>query len=472
MVLAGTTTSTSTTTGALVVAGGAGIAGNLNIGGNLVTTGPISGVGAVQMAASLRSNRNINGGTPITVNSSGYIYWANRYIVISNGTGTNFSTNGYFDITCPTSGTITGVGGASNVTATAAGIPLASWHAIYYILPIGSGATSLAANFRVVGYTTTFDVPAEWVLICVNNDDIGNYYFNNGIVLTAGTTSSGYQTTANTAFTTPVRNSNGNLTATAFTGTTVSITGEMTVGGNAYMSSANVGATSNSSRLGWTDNYFYRTNLYNGLYYQGTFLSFNSTLVFIDTTSTLYIRGSIANDYGNQQVLIGSASQLKVANTLASTSTTTGALLVSGGAGVAGNVTAANVFATGVFIGSGSAVSGLFWSANNAAVSTAGGGSTSPGGSTTQIQYNNAGAFAGAASLIYISGSGNVVATAGTVSSSNVTGAVVVSGAGGLGVGGNVYVGNRMGYVWAANSVSAAYTYFNSTTNSIDTVFG
>lgn len=42
---------------------------------------------------------------------------------------------------------------------------------------------------------------------------------------------------------------------------------------------------------------------------------------------------------------------------------------MAGGAGIAGNITTANVFATGVYIGSGSAISGLFWSANNAAVS-------------------------------------------------------------------------------------------------------
>jgi hypothetical protein len=68
--------------------------------------------------------------------------------------------------------------------------------------------------------------------------------------------------------------------------------------------------------------------------------------------------------------------------------------------------------------------------------------------------------------------SGNIVGASGTNSASNVTGAVVVSGAGGVGVGGNIYVGNRMGYVWAANSVSSAYTVFNSTANSIDTIFG
>jgi hypothetical protein len=61
-----------------------------------------------------------------------------------------------------------------------------------------------------------------------------------------------------------------------------------------------------------------------------------------------------------------------VTGTATSTSTTTGALIVAGGIGVAGNVTTANVYATGVYIGSGSAISGLFWSANNAVVSTGG----------------------------------------------------------------------------------------------------
>ena len=136
----------------------------------------------------------------------------------------------------------------------------------------------------------------------------------------------------------------------------VGVSGDIYTGGNAYMSSANVGATSNSPRLGWTDNYFYRNNLYNGLYYQGNFLSFNSTLVYIDTTSTLHIRGSIANDYGNQQVLIGSTSQLSVANTLASTSTTTGALLVSGGVGIAGALYVGGVTQTAAITSNGTII--------------------------------------------------------------------------------------------------------------------
>ena len=77
--------------------------------------------------------------------------------------------------------------------------------------------------------------------------------------------------------------------------------------------------------------------------------------------------------------------------------------------------------------------------------------------------------------VAYSSGSSfssNILAISGTVSTSNVTGALVITGGGGIGVAGNVYVGNRHGYVWAANNVSSAYTVFNNTVNSIDTVFG
>jgi hypothetical protein len=72
----------------------------------------------------------------------------------------------------------------------------------------------------------------------------------------------------------------------------------------------------------------------------------------------------------------------------------------------------------------------------------------------------------------------NIVANSGTASTSATTGALTV--AGGVGISGNIIAsGNiyavgtnsRHGYTWA-NSVSSAYTVFNSATNSIDTVFG
>lgn len=168
----------------------------------------------IALSSSLRANRNISGGGTITVDGSGYVSWSARLIVIANGRGSNFSTAGYFDITCPTTGTITGVGGASNVTATAAGIPLGTWTALYYILPVGSGSGSVAGNFRVVTYTSDVNIPYDWVLICIRNGDNSTFTFNNGISLSLNQSmNSVHQSHANTANTLVRRDGSGDFAA-------------------------------------------------------------------------------------------------------------------------------------------------------------------------------------------------------------------------------------------------------------------
>jgi hypothetical protein len=138
------------------------------------------------MAACLRANVNVGGGGTITVDGSGYVKWSTRFVVMSNGRGTFFGTDGHFDISCPTSGTVTGVGGAPSVTATAAGIPLASWTALYYILPIGSGNASVAANFRVARFNTDLVIPDDWILIAIRNIENGRVYLPGGYSLLLG----------------------------------------------------------------------------------------------------------------------------------------------------------------------------------------------------------------------------------------------------------------------------------------------
>ena len=56
-----------------------------------------------------------------------------------------------------------------------------------------------------------------------------------------------------------------------------------------------------------------------------------------------------------------------------------------------------------------------------------------------------------------------------TVATNTTTGALQVKG--GVGIGGSVYVGNRVGFVNASNT-STVYQYYNVATNSLDTVFG
>ncbi len=150
-----------------------------------------NGVTQPTFIESAKAGFNITGGGNIAVDGSGYITWSTRFIVLGNGRGSNFATSGYFDISNPGSSvTITGVGGAGNVTTNGSGgIPLSTWQALYYILPIGSASSSVAGNYRICGYGTDFDIPYNWVLICMRNGDDGFFYFPQGLKLAAGTNS-------------------------------------------------------------------------------------------------------------------------------------------------------------------------------------------------------------------------------------------------------------------------------------------
>ena len=65
----------------------------------------------------------------------------------------------------------------------------------------------------------------------------------------------------------------------------------------------------------------------------------------------------------------------------------------------------------------------------------------------------------------------NTLTLAGTATSvSTTTGALQV--AGGVGIGGSVYVGNRIGFVNTAGSASVVYQFYNTVTNSLDTMWG
>ena len=140
---------------------------------------------------------------------------------------------------------------------------------------------------------------------------------------------------------------------------------------------------------------------------------------------------------GSAQFKVDSASTYVLATTAASSSTT-GALIVSGGAGIAGKLYVGDILTT-VASGTGSAglnvphgtapttptngdvwttTSGMYVQINGSTVGplgTGGGGGT-PGGSSTQVQYNAAGSFGGISGLTsdgtnMTAGSGNLRAT-------------------------------------------------------------
>ena len=131
-----------------------------------------TGTAISSLSEQLRSGINITGGGTVSF-IGGFFQWTTRFIVMGNGYGTHFSTNGYFDIGPVASGvTITGAGGHANVTTTTSGVPMVGWDALYYILPIGFGNTFVPANLRIVGFSAALEVPDDWVLLGIYNNDL------------------------------------------------------------------------------------------------------------------------------------------------------------------------------------------------------------------------------------------------------------------------------------------------------------
>lgn len=133
----------------------------------------IHGEEPVSLWEQLKAQHIMSGGGLVSY-LSGKLKWDGSFMIRAGGRGTHFSTDGYFEIIMPTSGNLTGVGGAATGMWTADGTALGSNLAIYYILPIGSDHTSVAANFRAVALSADVEIPASWVLIASSNtDDFG-----------------------------------------------------------------------------------------------------------------------------------------------------------------------------------------------------------------------------------------------------------------------------------------------------------
>ena len=283
----------------------------------------------------------------------------------------------------------------------------------------------------------------------------------------------------------------GNVVVGATTGSTSSTTGALVVAGGAGIA-GNVTVGDAINFTGAAPEIVFTAanpwiNATSYIHFPGG-AYFNSGTVY--TEAALRARGGIINDTGTKILTIGSASQLSVANTTTSTSSSTGALIVSGGVGIAGDTyaggnltvgasssnTRANLFVyTGILgTASGASIAMAELHNNNGNQSylrfitnrvAAGSNWTT---SSTKIQQridvtdqgyiefnplnSNYGVDIGNGTSPYIRvfEAGNVVITATTTSTSTTTGALVVKG--GAGIAGQVTVGNVMttsGVFWA-----------------------
>jgi hypothetical protein len=474
IIAASGTTSTSTTTGALVVNGGAGISGALYTGGNLVILGN-SYIGPVPTtfnysAAPLNLTNSLAGALKTQLN----------LINTGGGAGAGSAIDFY---------TYTSVAGGSNpetrISTTDDG-NYSGYIGFWTKTPGNSGANSLVERLRVdsagnvVVFQTTTSTSTTTGALVVNGGVgvAGALYANNfnGVSLYAGT----------------IGNTGATLTGTLSTAAQTNITsvgtlGSLTVSGTTNLQGTTNGATINATTIqsGTIGN--------SGAIFTGATQTLTSTSQAASFTTsgggqltgyhtgaigangansgaftTLTASGNIAlNNYANIYIATGSASQtsaltivgnvygqggagyldfLKLQNTYSAVTNPnkyfridqSGAIQIINSAYTnnifnltdAGALTVPSVATVGNLV----TTNGVYWP-NGSVYSS--GGSGSPGGSSTQIQFNSGGTFGGATYLQYASGSGNLVSSSATASTSQTTGAIVVSG--GIGVGGAVY---------------------------------
>ena len=170
----------------------------------------------------------------------------------------------------------------------------------------------------------------------------------------------------------------------------------------------------------------------------GSYQTYANANAATQTTSINSIDANIGSyqTYANTKIGTNTNGNLVVVATTPSTDATTGALVVRGGVGIAGNIYSNAVYTT----------TGVYWANNNAPFSSA------PGGTTGMLQYNSSSTFAGAANVSYDSTSGNLLITTPTNGTAT-GGALTVQG--GASFVGNIFV---TGNILATNQIIAAYS--------------
>jgi len=311
LLLSNTTTSTSTTTGALQVAGGAGVAGNVYVGGNINV-----GVNAV-----VTGTLGVTGDSTLTTGNIGGLQ-ARSIGNVTPGTGA-FTT-------ASTTGNLT-VGG--NITITGNIVPSAN---ITYSLGTSGN------RFKDIWLSGQTEYLGGSV-IGEGSDGNLNLTTATGNRVTISSTSNVMVATGNIATPYLLGNVYGTTGTFLGTGTSISsttgavvVTGGVGVGGNLYVGT-NTAITGN---LGVTGESTLTTGTIGGLQAKAIGNITPGTYTF----TTGNVSGLQALAIGNVTAGTGAFTTLtastwaNITATVPSTSTTTGALVVAGGAGIAGNI--------------------------------------------------------------------------------------------------------------------------------------
>ena len=439
LVITSTSATTNLTTGALVVAGGAAVAGNIRTGGDLTVTGIATLNSTTTLNAGLTSTvgtaststttgaiviTNSGGlGVTGTVNANRYAstngyFWANGEVyaprVIPNGDqfsfqykiGTDFIGADNLKYWPPTSNIII-TGGSASTSANTGVLVIRGGVGIDGNLNINQGADgkSIVAQGHVYAGTLTTTNGVFW--------SNGEIFSGKGI---PGNTEGAIQYHDGDTFAGSdyfrFDSSNANVIISGGTSSNDSTTGALVVVGG-----VGVSGTINTNSILSNEGFFWS----NGAVFSGEGVPRGEDYEFQFKTGTTFSGATgfrYTSGVGNIVLLTDTAS----------TDTTTGAFVVRGGIGVAGDVSG----------GGFSSENGYFW-ANGTAYS----GPMVAAGSDTAIQYNNEGTLDAAANFTYTRATGNVVIASTTPTSTTDTGALVVKG--GVAVQGNLHIAGSDG---------------------------
>ena len=494
------TASTGTTTGALTVVGGVGVGGNIYAGNDMYSKGNL--VVTTATINQFASQITINAGTDTAVNTStGNIviwntstlqtitdrgYTTTNQIRINNtlsstssfssnalyvaggiggNSGFNINGDGYLNGNLTINGYITGTNVSLNLLSANSGT--------FYGDVTGAGA--LYAG--VVGYTafpqTMFQATGNYngyMQINVQNINSGskastdivaasdNVTVSNGFI-DMGIASSNWDGSQLFTFGNAIGPNDGYL-----------MVGANSTPGYGDLVMGTLGSSTNVRIVVAGTNSNYTTAWFNAANTQASSTNTGALIVYggIGLSGNIYAGGVITatNFYGN---LTGAATKIAGGST--------GSIVIQSDSGTTAFIplgTAGYVLTASTTTATWSALSGLAsgrsTTATNLDLGTAGQipYQTAPGvtaffgpGTTGTVLVSN-----GTSSPAYQ----NTLTLAGTNTSvSTTTGALQVIG--GVGIGGSVYVGNKVGFVNTGN-VSTVYQYYNAATNSLDTVFG
>jgi len=393
------TVSTSTTTGAMIIKGGVGIGGTVNVGGNIYVNGNavLTGSGT---GTSYVTSVNAGTDTAVTTSTGNVVVYSTATLQSltnrSNSTTNAIYANGLYD----TNGRV-----VTSVTP--------------------SGSTYIGvSNIVTTGTATSFTI---------NNLGVTNL---SGSLNLSATTSTGSITLTNLG-----------VTAT-IAGTAISVssnTGSVTItnlGVTATIASTYIGVSSNTGSVTIT-------NLGVQTLTAGT-----DTVVTSSTGTVTVYNTSTLQSVTNRGSTTSNA--INITNTTQSVSSTTGALTVTGGVGVQGNIYGGLIYSNGqqVLTSGGGGGTGYVISivaGTDTAVSTSSGNIVIWDTSTFQ---SVTGRGATTTNIVYI--------TNATQSSSSQTGALQVTG--GVGVQGNLNVGGSItASTITAQTLIVAYTTITQT---------